>query len=108
MPFSKCRTADIAQKFISLLLNPSYNLDVKLGIIQTIEGFLEGGDVGAFTLKDDNLLKVLMRIALEMYWKGQPEYYHIISKISIIAKQMKPIAILKGFLTFREMEELTF
>ena len=73
-------------KKISLLLNPSYNLDVKLGIIQTIEGFLEGGDVGAFTLKDDNLLKELRRIALDVYWKGQPEYYHIISKISIIAK----------------------
>ena len=27
-----------------------------------------------------------MRIALDVYSKGQPEYYHIISKISIIAK----------------------
>ena len=38
LPFSTCRIADIAPKFVSLLLNPSYNLDVKLGIIKIIEG----------------------------------------------------------------------
>lgn len=86
LPLSTCKTADIVPKFVSLLLNPSYNLDVKLGIIQTIEGLLEASDLGAFALKDDILLKELRRIALDVYWKGQPEDYHFISKISFIAK----------------------
>ena len=86
LPLSTCRTADIAPKFVSLLLNPSYNLDVKLGIVQTIEGLLEAGDVGAFTPKDDILLKELRRIALDVYWSGNPKNYHFISKISFVAK----------------------
>ena len=85
LPLRTCRTAEIVPKFVNLLLNPSYNLDVKLGIIQTIEGLLEAGDVGAFILKDD-ILKELKRIALMVYWKGQNDYYHFFSKISFIAK----------------------
>ena len=85
LPLRTCRTAEIVPKFVSLLLNPSFNLDVKLGIIQTIEGLLEAGDVGDFILKDD-IIKELRRIALMVYWLGKPEYYHFISKISFIAK----------------------